>query len=98
MSRFFAAALCTVVVAGTTFAQPPGGGRGMFGRIGGSYIQDLEMKEVQADLKLTDADKDKIKALKESLTEGDRKFAEETRDLEREERMEKMNARRADVD
>jgi hypothetical protein len=100
MSRYFAAALCTVVAVGTTFAQPPGGGRGMFGRggMGASFIQDLEMKEVQADLKLADADKEKIKALKESLTEGDRKFAEETRDLEREERMEKINARRADVE
>ena len=100
MSRYFAAALCTVVAVGTTFAQPPGG-RGQFGRfgaIGASYIQDLEMKEVQADLKFADADKEKLKALKESLTEGDRKFAEETRDLQREERMEKTNARRADVE
>ena len=100
MSRYFAAALCTVVAVGTTFAQPPGGrgGFGRFGAIGASYVQLLEMKEVQADLKLADSDMDKIKSLKESLTEGDRKFAEETRDLQREERMEKTNARRADVE
>lgn len=99
MSRFFAAALCTVLVAGTTFAQPPGG-RGGFGRFGAgaSYVQLLDMKEVQADLKLAESDMEKIKRLKESLTEGDRKLAEELRDVEREERMEKMNARRAEVE
>jgi hypothetical protein len=99
MNRFFAAALCTLVAAGATFAQPPGGGRfGGFGPIGASYVQLLEMKEVQEDIKATDADKDKLKTLKEALTEGDRKFAEEIQGVEREERMEKTNARRADVE
>jgi hypothetical protein len=97
MSRCFAAALC-VLVAGAAAAQE-GRGRGQFGRfgaIGASYVQLLDMKEVQVDLKIANADK--LEALKKSLAEGDRKFGEEIRELEPQERMEKMNARRADVE
>jgi hypothetical protein len=100
MNRFFAAGLCVLLAAGSSFAQPPGGGRGgMFGRGGAAmYVQTLDMKEVQEDLKLTDADKEKIKSLKESLTEGDRKFREGMQDLSPEERREKMTARRTEIE
>jgi len=98
MNRFFAAALC-VLAAGTTIAQPPGGGRGMFGRGGAAlYIQTLDMKEVQEDLKLTDADKEKVKTLVTTLREGDQKFREGLQDLSPEERREKTTARRTEIE
>src|ERR1044071_624610 len=83
--------------------QPPGGGGrgfargggfGMFGGIGSSYVRDLEMKEVQEDLKMTADEKGNIPVLKEELAEGDRKFGESLQGLEREQMMEKMNERR----
>jgi hypothetical protein len=108
MGRYLAAALCVLAAGSATFAQdekqPPGRGRGGqfgrggFGPIGASYIRDLEMKEVQEDVKMTDAEKGKLPALKETLTEGDKKFAEEMQGVAREERMEKTNARRAEVE
>jgi len=103
MSRCLAAVLVAVAASGVAFAQdqkqpPRGGGFGRFMGAGASNAQLLEMKEVQADLKVSDADKDKLKTLAESLREGDRKVNEELRDASREERMEKMTARRADVD
>ena len=71
--------------------QPPGGGRGgrgggqfrfggagggMFGGIGAGIVRDLEMKDVQDDLKLSADEKGNIPLLKEEITEGDKKFGE----------------------
>jgi hypothetical protein len=108
MFRFTATALVALSATAPMFAQegnqPPGrrgGGRGMFGMmqpIGASFINDLQMKEVQEDLKLSDDEKAKLGPLKDELTEGDKKFAESMQDVSREERMEKNNARRAEVE
>ena len=81
MIRFAAAAALALATALPAFAQegkqPPGGrggGRGMFGQppIGASFVQDLQMKEVQEDLKLSDDQKAKLGPLKDELTEGDK--------------------------
>jgi len=99
MSRYFAAGLCVLLAAGSSFAQPPGGGRGGMRGFGSAvYVQTLEMKEVQEDLKLTDADKEKIKTLKTTLNEGDQKMREGFQDLSPEERREKMTARRTEIE
>ena len=105
MTRYIVAALCAFATSGVTFAQeekqpPRGQGRGQFGRlgaIGASYLVDLNMKEVQEDLKLSDDDKKKLGELKTELTEGDKKFGESLQGVAREEMGEKMNARRAEV-
>jgi hypothetical protein len=91
--------------------QPPGGrggrGGGQFGRggfgmgfggIGASYVQILEMKEVQDDLKLSADEKGNIPLLKEELTEGDKKFGESLQGVAREEMGAKMTARREEVE
>jgi len=91
--------------------QPPGGGRGgrggagggrggfaMFGGASSSYIRDLEMPQVQEDLKLTADEKGNIPLLKEELAEGDKKFGESLQGVAREEMMAKMGERRAEVE
>src|SRR5687768_14600209 len=101
MNRLIATTLCASLLSAPSFAQPPGGGRGQgrgFGAAGANYIQLLEMKEVQEDLKLTDAEKGKIGPLKEELTKGDREFRESLQGVAREEMREKMTARRAEVE
>ena len=105
MNRLIATTVCASLLSAASFAQekqPPGGGRGQgrgFGAAAGAnYILILEMKEVQEDLKFTDADKAKIGPLKEELTKGDREFRESLQGVAREEMREKMTARRAEVE
>jgi len=114
MGRCFAAALCAIAVTGASFAQdekqPPGGGRGgrgggaqfrgggMFGGIGAGIVRDLEMPQVQEELKLSADEKGNIPLLKEEITEGDKKFGETLQGLPREEMMAKFGERRAEVE
>jgi len=69
--RWLAIFTMTALLAGSTLAQPPGGGRGfgggMFGGGGGAAL--LAIKEVQAELKLTDEQKEKVTKLGESMRE-----------------------------
>jgi hypothetical protein len=76
-----------------------GGGGMMFGGMSGTYIQILEMKEVQDDLKLSADEKGNIPLLKDEFAEGDKKLGEEMRggNVDREAIGEKINARRAEI-
>jgi hypothetical protein len=102
MNRLIATTLCASLLSAPSFAQPPGGGRGQGrgfgGATGANFIQLLEMKEVQEDLKLTDAEKGKIGPLKEELTKGDREFRESLQGVDPQEMREKFTARRAEVE
>jgi hypothetical protein len=71
---------------------------GMFGGAGGQIIRDLEMKEVQEDLKLTADEKGNIPLLKEELAEGDKKFGESLQGSSQEDMREKMTERRKEVE
>src|SRR5262245_43276553 len=77
---------------GGQFGGGAGGAR-MFGGFGAGaqFIRDLEMKEVQDDLKLTADEKGNIPLLKEELTDGDKKFGESLQGVSREDMREKMN-------
>ncbi|HQR07468.1 MAG TPA: hypothetical protein PLN21_11630 [Gemmatales bacterium] len=64
-------ALCSLVCAGllasVTFAQPPGGGRGM-GMGGGNMIGLAKAKDVAADIKLNDDQVKKLDELQKKMT------------------------------
>lgn len=91
--------------------QPPGGGRGgraggqfQFGRggmgggFGSAILRDLEMPQVQEELKLSADEKGNIPLLKEELAEGDKKFGESLQGVAREEMTAKIGERRAEVE
>lgn len=63
--------ICAGLLAGVTFAQPPGGGRGM-GMGGGNLVSLAKAKDVAADLKLSE---DQVK----KLDEFDKKMQEKRR-------------------
>jgi len=75
-----------------------GGGFGMMGGISSSYVQMLEMKEVQEDLKLSADEKGNIPVLKDELTEGDKKFGEGLQGVDRTQMREKFNERRLEIE
>ena len=101
MIRFFAAALCAVGVTAPTFAQDATQtpGRDQCGpNLGASYIEVLEMLEVQADLELSPDDLANIPVLKEEVAEGDMKFGQSLQRVAPEDIPEKLNARRSEVE
>src|SRR5260221_9798838 len=74
VSRFLAAGLFVVAAVLVVEAQPPGGGFG-FGQQS-LYTTVLSNKALQEELKVTDAQKEKFKALAEKNTEAKKKVGE----------------------
>src|SRR4051812_31816380 len=74
------------LLASPAFSQPPGGGRGGMQRGGGGMGMLLGNTSVQEELKLTDAQKEKIK----EFTTKQREAQQGLRDLDQDERRTKM--------
>lgn len=74
-------ALCSLICAGllasVTFAQPPGGGRGMAGMGGGNLVSLAKAKDVAADLKLSEDQVKKLEDLEKKLSEKRRNAMQE---------------------
>jgi Spy/CpxP family protein refolding chaperone len=106
------AALASSAAVAQDEKQPPGGGRGgrgaggrggfgggmMFGGMSASYVQLLEMKEVQEDLKMTADEKGNIPVLKEELADQDKKFGETLQGVERDQMREKFTERAQEIE
>src|SRR5687768_8851080 len=105
MSRFTLGALFALATSATALAQegkrPPSGRdstAGLPGSYGAFFIEDLRMKEVQEDLKLTADEKAMIGSLIDALKSGDKLFGELNQGVTREEMKEKNLARQAEVE